>query len=64
MMSQQYRYFDRGRRFGDEIETTMKAKFVIAPKGELFGAFSSIDRLLEPAVRFGAALLGPYRGHG
>lgn len=53
MMSQQDN-FDRGRRLGDEIETTMEAKFVIARKGNFWGFFS-VDRLLEPAVRCGAA---------
>lgn len=47
-------YFDRGRRLGDEIETTMKAKLVIARKGNFMGFFS-VDRLFEPAVRSGAA---------
>lgn len=44
----------RGGRLGDEIETTMKAKIVIARKGNILGFFS-VDRLLEPAVRCSAA---------
>lgn len=58
MMSQQDTSTGGGRRLGDEIETTMKAKIVIARKGNILGfffLFLSVDRLLEPAVRCSAA---------
>lgn len=48
-------YFDRRRRLGDEIETTMKARIVITRKGNTLSFFSSVDRLLKPAVRCSAA---------
>lgn len=53
MMMSQPDTSTRGR-LGDEIETTMKAKIVIARKGNISGFFS-VDRLLEPAVRCSAA---------